>query len=116
MKGWAASTIVISQILRRLLEALFINLEATALSEALGKGGGGIQMPVQISSHPPVGQKNSKKSSAPYVQKYLFTYLLIYLFVYLFIYFNIYLSIYLFIYSFIYLFIYKFANGRYHRQ
>ena len=70
VKGWAASTIV---ILHRLLEALFINLEATAPSEALG--GGGIQMPVQSSSHPPVGQRNSKKSSAPYVQKCLFIYL-----------------------------------------
>ena len=45
VKGWAVSTIVISQILHRLLEALFINLEATAPSEALG----GIQMPVQSS-------------------------------------------------------------------
>ena len=36
VKGWAVSTIVISQVLHRLLEALFINLEATAPSEALG--------------------------------------------------------------------------------
>ena len=40
VKCWAVSTIVISQILHRLLEALFINLEATAPSEALGGGGG----------------------------------------------------------------------------
>ena len=38
VKGWAVSTIVVSQILHMLLEALFINLEATAPSEALGGG------------------------------------------------------------------------------
>ena len=40
VKGWAVSTMVISQILHRLLEALFINLEAIAPLEALGWGGG----------------------------------------------------------------------------
>ena len=45
VKGWEFSTIVINQILHRLLEALFINQEATTPSEALGRGGG-IQMPV----------------------------------------------------------------------
>ena len=45
VKGWEFNTIVINQILHRLLEALFINLEATTPSEALD-GGGGIQMPV----------------------------------------------------------------------
>ena len=99
VKGWTVSTIVISQILHRLLEALFINLEATAPSEAWG----GDSNALQSSSHPPVGQRNSKKSSAPYVQKCLF--------IYLFIYFNIYLFIYLFISIFIYLFIYLFTNS-----
>ena len=40
VKGWEFNTIVINQILHRLLEALFINLEATTPSEALGRGGG----------------------------------------------------------------------------
>ena len=46
VKGWAVSTIVISQILHKLLEALFINLEATAPSEALG--GGGFKCPFKV--------------------------------------------------------------------
>ena len=45
VKGWEVSTIVISQILHRLLEALFINLEATAPRRP---GGGLFKFPFKV--------------------------------------------------------------------
>ena len=96
VKDWAViSTIVVSQILHRLLEALFINLEATAPSEDLGGGGGGFKYPFKV-HHIPLQNRGILKNLLPLTCKnvYLFIYSFIHSFIHSFIYLFIYLQIY----------------------
>ena len=77
VKGWAVSTMVIDQILHRLLEALFINLEAIAPLEALGGGGGLLKCPFKV-HHIPLQNRGILKNPLPLTCKY------VYLFIYKF--------------------------------